>query len=40
MLSSIIRHLLLEVLFQLGFRLLEHFLNEGLSIPVQFHVTI
>jgi DDE family transposase len=24
-------------LFQLGFRLLEHFLNEGLSIPVQFH---
>jgi hypothetical protein len=27
-------------LFQLGFRLLEHFLNEGLSIPVQFHVTI
>jgi hypothetical protein len=27
-------------LFQLGFRLLEHFLNEGLSIPVQFYVTI
>jgi hypothetical protein len=27
-------------LFQLGFRLLEYFLNEGLSIPVQFHVTI
>ena len=27
-------------LFQLGFRLLEHLLNEGLSIPVQFHVTI
>jgi hypothetical protein len=27
-------------LFQLGFRLLEHFLNEELSIPVQFHVTI
>ena len=27
-------------LFQLGLRLLEHFLNEALSIPVQFHVTI
>src|SRR5437016_8996424 len=27
-------------LFQLGFRLLEHFLNEELPIPVQFHVTI
>ena len=27
-------------LFQLGIRLLEHFLNEGLTIPVQFHVTI
>jgi hypothetical protein len=27
-------------LFQLGLRLLEHFLNEGLPIPVQFHVTI
>jgi hypothetical protein len=27
-------------LFQLGLRLLEHFLNERLSIPVQFHVTI
>lgn len=27
-------------LFQLGFRLLEHLLNEGLSIPVQFYVTI
>jgi hypothetical protein len=26
--------------FQLGIRLMEHFLNEGLSIPVQFHVTI
>lgn len=27
-------------LFQLGLRLLEHFLNEGLSIPVQFNITI
>jgi Transposase DDE domain len=27
-------------LFQLGLRLLEHFLNEGLPIPVQFHVVI
>ena len=27
-------------LFQLGLRLLEHFLNEGLAIPVQFHVII
>src|SRR5215510_15552583 len=27
-------------LFQLGLRLLEHFLNEELSIPVQFHVII
>ena len=27
-------------LFQLGLRLMEHFLNEELSIPVQFHVTI
>ncbi len=27
-------------LFQLGLRLLEHFFNEELSIPVQFHVTI
>ena len=27
-------------LFQLGLRLLEHFLNEGLSIPVQFYITI
>lgn len=27
-------------LFQLGLRLLEHFLNAGLPIPVQFHVTI
>jgi Transposase DDE domain len=27
-------------LFQLGFRLLEHFMNEGLSIPVQFYVII
>jgi Transposase DDE domain len=27
-------------LFQLGFRLLEHFLNEEMPIPVQFHVTI
>jgi hypothetical protein len=27
-------------LFQLGLRLLEHFLNKGLSIPVQFYVII
>src|SRR5438128_9208750 len=27
-------------LFQLGLRLLEHFLNESFSIPFQFHVTI
>jgi hypothetical protein len=27
-------------LFQLGLRMLEHFLNEALPIPVQFHVTI
>jgi Transposase DDE domain len=27
-------------LFQLGLRLLEHFLNERLPIPVQFHVVI
>jgi hypothetical protein len=27
-------------LFQLGLRLLEHLLNEEMSIPVQFHVTI
>jgi hypothetical protein len=27
-------------LFQLGLRILEHFLNENLPIPVQFHVTI
>jgi hypothetical protein len=27
-------------LFQLGFRLLDHFMNEGLSIPVQFYVII
>jgi hypothetical protein len=27
-------------LFQLGLRILEHFLNEVLPIPVQFHVTI
>jgi hypothetical protein len=27
-------------LFQLGLRLLDHFLNQGLPIPVQFHVTI
>lgn len=26
-------------LFQLGLRLLEHFLNEGLPIPVKFHLT-
>jgi hypothetical protein len=27
-------------LFQLGWRILEHFLNEDLPIPVQFYVTI
>lgn len=27
-------------LFQLGLRLLEYFLNEGLPLPVQFHVII
>jgi hypothetical protein len=27
-------------LFQLGLRLLEHFMNENLPILVQFHVTI
>lgn len=27
-------------LFQLGLRLLEHFLNQELPIPVQFHITI
>lgn len=27
-------------LFQLGFRLLDHFMNEGFSIPVQFYVII
>ena len=27
-------------LFQLGLRLLEHLLNEEMTIPVQFHVTI
>jgi hypothetical protein len=27
-------------LFQLGLRMLEHFLNEDVPIPVQFHVTI
>ena len=27
-------------LFQLGLRIIKHFLNEGLPIPVQFHVTI
>ena len=27
-------------LFQLGLRLLDHFMNEGLSIPVQFYVII
>jgi hypothetical protein len=27
-------------LFQLGFRLLDHFINEGFSIPVQFYVII
>jgi hypothetical protein len=27
-------------LFQLGLRTLEHFLNEELPMPVQFHVII
>jgi hypothetical protein len=27
-------------LFQLGLRILEHFLNEDLAIPVVFHITI
>ena len=27
-------------LFQLGLRVMEHFLNEELPIPVQFHITI
>jgi hypothetical protein len=27
-------------LFQLGLRLLEHFLNEGLSIPVAFYISV
>ncbi len=27
-------------LFRLGLQLLEHFLNEGLTIPVQFYITI
>ena len=27
-------------LFQLGYRLIDHFLNEGLPIPVQFYITI
>jgi hypothetical protein len=27
-------------LFQLGLRLLDHLLNEGLSIPVAFHIPI
>jgi hypothetical protein len=27
-------------LFQLGVRLLEHFLNEGMSIPVAFYISI
>ena len=27
-------------LFQLGLRLLDHFMNEGLSIPVAFHISI
>ncbi len=27
-------------LFRLGLQLLEHFLNEGLPIPVQFYITI
>ena len=27
-------------LLQLGLRLLEHFLNEGFSMPVAFHIVI
>jgi hypothetical protein len=27
-------------LFQLGLRFLEHLLNEEMTLPVQFHVTI
>jgi hypothetical protein len=27
-------------LFQLGLRMLEHFLNKDLSIPVAFHIVI
>jgi hypothetical protein len=27
-------------LFQLGLRILEHFLNEDYSIPVAFHISI
>ena len=27
-------------LFQLGLRMLEHFLNEGFSIPVAFHIVM
>jgi hypothetical protein len=27
-------------LFQLGLRMLEHFLNEGFAIPVAFHIVI
>jgi hypothetical protein len=27
-------------LFRLGLQLLDHFMNEGFSIPVQFHITI
>ena len=27
-------------LFQLGLRILKHFLNEDLPVPVQFHVTM
>jgi hypothetical protein len=27
-------------LFQLGLRLLDHFLNEDLMIPVAFHITV
>jgi len=39
--SSIHRRKRCDVsLFQLGLRLLEHFLNEELPIPVQFHVII
>jgi hypothetical protein len=28
------------ILFQLGLRILEHCMNEGLPIPVVFHITI